>query len=125
MPINFTPSASVSIQPDAIPGTFAMPPADPGNTDTSVQLTGTATQAWITFSGGAQAGPGVPGCVSLRAGIPLLLTPNANTLAAAAGKDTVRPDQGASTASACTVAGMMRGGTVAITRGTAVVQQTF
>lgn len=127
MSVTFTPSgtpASTLVMGAGPRGSNngAMPAVDPANLDTTVQLTGTATRAWIAFSAAAQAGPDAPGSLELHAGIPMLLT---NNPAVGASLFVIQGDRGASTATACTVVGSMQGGQVTITRGTVTTALTF
>lgn len=124
-PVTFAAAASVPIQPDTAAATFAMPPVDANNPDTTVTLGGTGSTVWIAFAAGAAVGPAAAGCLQLNGGRSILLTNNPAVLAASVGRDAVRQDIGAGAATACTVLGMVRGGTITITRGTAATTTTF
>ncbi len=124
-PVTFAAAASVSVQPDTAPATFAMPPIDPNNLDATVSLSGTGSTVWIAFSAGAAVGPASAGCLQVNGSRAFLLTSNATVLAASVGRDAVRQDIGAGAATAGTALGMVRGGTITITRGTAAVTTQF
>ena len=124
-PVTFAAAASVPIQPDTAPATFAMPPVDTNNTDTTVTLGGTGSTVWIAFAAGAAVGPAAAGCLQVNGSRAFLLSTNAAALAASVGRDAVRQDIGAGAATAGTVLGMLRGGTITITRGTAAATTTF
>ena len=123
---SFTPAASVSIAPDVVSATYAIPATDGANLDTL--LTATNAPCWISFGAGAVVGSGVPGSIQVQPGWPILLTNSAATLAATANNSTVLSGVPATAAAGATVASIMtmqRGATLSVTRGTASARAVF
>ena len=126
MTVVFTPSASTSVNPDAIAGTFPMPPVDGSNVDVTVQNTSPG-MAWVAFAPGTGVGPSVSTCLKVPSGAQVLLTANPAVLAASSTNPLVQTLQGGAyaTATTFTVMTQQRGGALVVTRGTAAAAVVF
>lgn len=124
----FTPAGTVTVSPDVVAASFAMPAPDGANIDTMVACTN--APCWIAFGTGAVvSGSGAaPGSIMVTPGAPLLLTTSATTLAATATNPNVLGGVPATQAAAATTFNcltMQRGGAITVTRGTAAPRTTF
>ncbi len=115
-----------TITPQAFTQNFALPAYDASNLDMVVTYTG-SMPVWLTF--------GTPPAVGqqllrgeievLPNGVPMLLTNNAATLAAAAANPLVAQSANSGAATSVSAVAGMAGGTLTIQRGTATSRLTF
>jgi hypothetical protein len=105
----------------------ALPTVDGGNLDMVVTYVGDGMPAYLNFAAPAAVGSAIrSGEVVVQPnGVPILLTANAATLAAAVANPLViqSPNHGA--ASTVGIIAGMRGGTLTFTRGTATSRLVF
>lgn len=123
----FVPSGSpVTITPLDTAMTYAMPTVDGSNVDTQFTNSSSGT-VYLSFANPAAAGSQVlSGELTLPpTGKPVLVTPNAATVAASAANPLVVSNPNPSTAANVSIIGTMRGGSVTIQRGTATPRSTF
>ena len=117
----FTPSASVTFSPIEQGTAFALPAVDASNLDIMV----TNNNAFSSVSLGWGVGA-LPAGLTVPPNVSVLLTANAATLAACAVNPlVVSSGAGPSNATAVTAAMPMRGGTITISRGTALSRPSF
>jgi hypothetical protein len=116
----------VAITPQSFTQNYAMPAYDASNLDVVVTYTG-STPAYLTFGSPPTAGQALlRGEIEvLPNGVPMLLTNNAATLAAAAANPLVLQSANSGAATSVSVVAGMAGGTLTIQRGTATSRLTF
>ncbi len=116
----------VAITPQNFTQNYAMPAYDASNLDVVVTYTG-EMPAWLTFGTPPAAGQALlRGEVQVPPnGVPILLTANAATLAAAAANPLVVQSVNSGAATSVSVIAGMAGGTLTIQRGTATSRLTF
>lgn len=116
----FTAAASVTITPMEIASIFAMPAYDAANLDLTVSNAGISPVSMGFGPGATAAGLTIP------AGQTVLLTSSAATLAATVSNPLV-VNAGPAPGNATSVNAVMnqRGGTITITRGTALSKPSF
>jgi len=128
--VSFVSAGSVSGLVNTLAARYAMPVADGGNPDLTVS-NGSPCIAFVRFGGNVGDQPArcvgdQPGCVTIQPGQALMFTSNGLIAAAGAATGRVTNDGGAASASASfCVAGMLAGGAVTVTRGTASAAITF
>lgn len=115
----FTPSASVTITPAAFSQAFALSAADAGNLDLVV-TNSCISQITLTWGSGSLAG-----AVTIPAGQTVMFSSNAATLAACLTNPAVISSTLPANATAVTAQAVAAGGTVTITRGTAISKLAF
>jgi hypothetical protein len=125
--ITFVQSGTpVTVTPQEASATINMPTYDASNLDVQVSYSG-PQPCFLQFTPAVAAGDlKQRGEVQLLGnGVPVLLTNNAATLAAAASNPLVIQNPNAGAATTVSIIAGMRGGTLTIQRGTATPRATF